>query len=111
MSEKKGKNNQLVVSPPSVQVRSAAIGVEEAREYLRKAGWIEESINDRGESFWTDPVGLGKRKGEKLPKAKLPGRDGTDPVIVTQTVCPPSSWTYSLQEAVRLQRGRDEKKV
>ncbi len=76
-------------------------------EYLEAAGWTQVSANGRGDTFWADPAGEGDRASKPEVASHLPGKDGSDPVPVTQHVCPPVPWTYGLHDAVTVQRARD----
>jgi hypothetical protein len=102
-----GKNQQKVMPPtPQPEVKPAPRD-EEARAYLAEAGWTEQSRNERGDSFWLDPASAGPRSSKKERTVSLPGKDGTDPVTVQQTVCSPAPWAYPMHEAMNIQRQRD----
>jgi hypothetical protein len=104
---KKGTVSKQVSMPPApVKVIKAMPSVDESREYLIQAGWVEVSRNDKGDSFWRDPMGS-SGKGSREKKVELPGKDGTDPVQVTQVSCPPAPWNHPLHQAMMIQRGRD----
>ncbi len=101
------KNSQIIVPPMEQRPVESLPGVDEAHEYLLEAGWSETSRNERGDRFYSDPAGNGDKAGVKQKTVELPGKDGTDPVVVTQMVCPPAPWAYPLHEAMNIQRSRD----
>lgn len=98
---------QVKVAPQPRPETLGRMEATEAREYLESAGWKHAGTNDKGETLWSDPAGMGPRTGVKVPGATLPNKDGGEATVIMQTRCAPSSWDYSMQEAVNMQRIRD----
>ncbi len=101
------KNNQVIAPAQPQAPVQAILPNQEAESYLKGAGWTLQSRNEKGEGSWADPAGQGKQTGTPQQTAQLPSKDGTDPVFVTQVVCPPAPWAYPLHEAMNIQRSRD----
>lgn len=101
------KSKNQVIVPPPVEVKETTLQQNESETYLLQAGWTLHSRNQRGESYWVDPAGSDKPRGVETPTVKVEGRDGADPSFISQVICPPSRWTYSLFDAVDIQRKRD----
>lgn len=102
----KQRDQQMTV-PAVATPRQETPPREEARKYLEEAGWNSSSENERGEVLWEDPAASGSRVGVATKAVSLPGRDGTDPVVVTQVRVPPVNWQHSTMDAVSIQRARD----
>ena len=101
------KSQQQIMPTATIAPVQQMPPAEKAMEYLRQAGWTQASVNERGDTFWSDPAGNGPRAGKQQQTVSLPGKDGNDPVLVSQTVCPPAQWDYPLVEALNIQRQRD----
>lgn len=102
-------NQQQMVLPAVAQPEPMAQPANEAaRKYLLQAGWTEASRNERGEVSWQDPAGAGPRDGKSQQTVSLPSKDGQDPLMVSQMVCPPVPWAHPQHEAMNIQRLRDQ---
>lgn len=102
----KGRDLQLVVSSPASLPRIELPLPAEAAKYLEEAGWNKMSENEQGQTFWEDPA-ASAQAGVSTKSVSLPGRDGSDPVVVSQVYVPPASWNHSMAEAMGIQRVRD----
>lgn len=101
-------NKQMVAPAVAAPKAAERLREDEARDYLLQAGWEEQARNEvTGESFWADPAGMGDRRGKRQNTGTLPGKDGTDPIVVSQHVCPPAPWNHTLRDAMVIQRDRD----
>lgn len=103
----KNRELQMVVPAPAAQPRQETPPRDEAKKYLEEAGWTMSGENERGETFWMDPAASGKPAGVSTKAVSLPGRDGSDPIVVTQVRVPPAAWNHPMVDAVNIQRMRD----
>lgn len=112
MADKKptGAAAQVVVPPPPETAMDRTMPNEQEQQFLTSHGWVKDGTNDRGESRWADPEGMKGNRGKLQPAVELPSRDGGDPTVIQQVVCPPANWSYSQQEAMAMQRLRDAAK-
>jgi hypothetical protein len=78
----------------------------QAEEYLSRTGWQKLGVNERGLAVWQDPQGAQDPRGQKQPTVKLPIVGGGEEQIY-QCVLPPATWTYTTDDAMQVQRGRD----
>ena len=76
---------------------------KQVAEYLQENGWEQESPG-----MWRDPMTAGGNRGVRSHVDDLPKRNttATDPLF--QTVCPPARWDRNTEEAITIQRQRDE---
>lgn len=102
----KSRDLQLVVPSPAAPPRTEMPPQAEAAKYLEEAGWNKVAENERGETFWEDPA-AGAHAGVSTKSVSLPGRDGSDPIVVSQVRVPPASWNHSMADAVGIQKMRD----
>ncbi len=97
----------VMAEPPQATRKTWA---EEAKDYLLDNNWKLVSVNDIGQSTWSDPNGVlgGMNKGEKptFQVFTLPTRDGGHETV-RQAVVPAVAWDYSLEDAMRIQKQRD----
>ena len=94
-------------APPHGELPGRFTTEMEAENALAAAGWEWEGDRTKwGEKIWRSPVAAGSKRSStvsvELPNPK--GDDGGKPVVVTQTVGPPSSWTYPTSKALVVQR-------
>lgn len=97
-------------APTSEQLNKAQAFqfVNSAEEYLSSNGWRKVSVDWRGQGIWQDPVGDAKTVITETI-VTLPSKEkGTE--TIKQKVGSPVKWDYSAEEAVHIQRTRDEYK-
>lgn len=78
------------------------------RNYLEENGWLEAGSNEAGLSTWVDPLGTND-PGKKVDAVVLRTKGGGKETI-QQLRFGPCPWTYSMDEALAFQRGRDRAK-
>ncbi len=85
-------------------------------EYLEANGWELTGRNELGIGVWRDPLCAGSHRGvrqqihvndPKCPDGLLPQKDGPAQPLM-QVVCPPTRWDATTEQAVTIQRRRDE---
>lgn len=89
------------IKPQPAQPRARAQQTPE--EYLAEAGWT----TDPHTGLWADPKGSTAKATKR--EISIPRRDGTVEKV-RQSVGPPIPWSYTLHDAVLIQRGRDAAK-
>jgi|SRR5581483_466052 len=77
---------------------------KQCEDYLTKRGWKKIVMNNR--NLWSDPMGVSRPKGKLVHEGTLPAAGGGTEVL-SQWHGPPCPWTYTLEQAFSLQRGRD----
>lgn len=85
--------------------------LSQVEEYLTGNGWELVGKNNLGISIWRDPHGAGSHRGVRTHVADLPkaGAKGSfEPLF--QMVVPIARWDRTTDEAIAIQRGRDENK-
>jgi hypothetical protein len=80
----------------------------EAEKYLSERGWRHVGTDGFGRGIWQDPLAADPRqKGEMKVGALLPNKEGED-TRVLQCFLPPAAWDCVTEQAVALQKARDD---
>jgi hypothetical protein len=102
----RGKVEVKTAPPPRSPATDAHTKIVE--EYLTGNGWEMVARDDYGRGVWRDPLTAGGDRGVRTKVGTLPKRDGGGSEDLFQVVCPPTRWDRSTEEAVSMQRSRDE---
>jgi hypothetical protein len=88
-------------------LRTPAERIDAAEAFLEANSWTRAGIHPVShQSTWNDPLGSDDFPVKK-ETGRIPNKDeGTDRIV--QTVGPPIPWVYQMDEAVNIQRQRDE---
>lgn len=81
--------------------------LSQQEDYLLSRGWKNVGLNERGVGVWKDP-NSSDGKPEHKEAVVLPVAGGGKEVV-KQWYMPPAEWYFVTEEAVMLQRQRDEK--
>lgn len=100
------KRNRVISAPlPKSPANDA--WTEQAEKYLTSNGWETTGRNEYGVARWRDPLTAGGPRGVLTQIGVLPQREGPDKPLM-QLVVPPARWDRNTEDAVGIQRKRDE---
>ena len=112
--QKNDRGQSVAPAAPTTPVtpqtsRTALTWLEEAEQYLTGKGWRRWGVNPKGQTLWDDPLG-GKGIEVVGPERRLPSarKEGGQATIVRQLEVPLRKWCYPTEEALGVQRSRDE---